>query len=357
MSDVMEYKCPACGGAMEFDSKTQQLKCPYCDTQISVEEWERQNAKDQGTAQWTSTGNETWSQEETQDMKVYVCQSCGGEIMAEQTTGASSCPFCGNKIVVKGQFAGDLKPDRIIPFKLDKKAAKESYKNHLKGKSFLPSVFARENHIDEIKGVYIPFWLFDSDIHADVSYKAEKIRVWEQGDMEYTERKSYDVKRGGNMSFSHLPVDGSRKMDNTLMESIEPFDFAEAVPFQNAYLAGYFADRYDVEAKDSQERVTQRIRKSAESAMSQDMEHYTSVNMAHSDIHILNAEYMYVLYPVWLLSTTWNGEHYLFAMNGQTGKMVGDLPADKQAFWKYVLSRGAAIGAVLYGLMWLLMLL
>ena len=205
--------------------------------------------------------------------------------------------------------------------------------------------------------MYIPFWLFDSDIHADVSYKAEKIRVWEQGDMEYTERKSYDVKRGGNMSFSHLPVDGSRKMDNTLMESIEPFDFAEAVPFQNAYLAGYFADRYDVEAKDSQERVTQRIRKSAESAMSQDMEHYTSVNMAHSDIHILNAEYMYVLYPVWLLSTTWNGEHYLFAMNGQTGKMVGDLPADKQAFWKYVLSRGAAIGAVLYGLMWLLMLL
>ena len=279
MSDVMEYKCPACGGAMEFDSKTQQLKCPYCDTQISVEEWERQNAKDQGTTQWTSTGNETWSQEETQDMKVYVCQSCGGEIIAEQTTGASSCPFCGNKIVVKGQFAGDLKPDRIIPFKLDKKAAKESYKNHLKGKSFVPSVFA------------------------------------------------------------------------------EPFDFAEAVPFQNAYLAGYFADRYDVEAKDSQERVTQRIRKSAESAMSQDMEHYTSVNMAHSDIHILNAEYMYVLYPVWLLSTTWNGEHYLFAMNGQTGKMVGDLPADKQAFWKYVLSRGAAIGAVLYGLMWLLMLL
>ena len=221
----------------------------------------------------------------------------------------------------------------------------------------MPSVFARENHIDEIKGVYIPFWLFDSDIHADVSYKAEKIRVWEQGDMEYTERKSYDVKRGGNMSFSHLPVDGSRKMDNTLMESIEPFDFAEAVPFQNAYLAGYFADRYDVEAKDSQERVTQRIRKSAEAAMSQDMEHYTSVNMAHSDIHILNAEYMYVLYPVWLLSTTWNGEHYLYAMNGQTGKMVGDLPADKQAFWKYVLSRGVAIGAVLYGLMWLLMLL
>ncbi len=136
MSDVMEYKCPACGGAMEFDSKTQQLKCPYCDTQISVEEWERQNAKNQGTAQWTSTGNETWSQKETQDMKVYVCQSCGGEIIAEQTTGASSCPFCGNKIVVKGQFAGDLKPDRIIPFKLDKKAAKESYKNHLKEKAF-----------------------------------------------------------------------------------------------------------------------------------------------------------------------------------------------------------------------------
>ena len=156
------------------------------------------------------------------------------------------------------------------------------------------------------------------------------------------------------MSFSHLPVDGSRKMDNTLMESIEPFDFAEAVPFQNAYLAGYFADRYDVEAKDSQERVTQRIRKSAESAMSQDMEHYTSVNMAHSDIHILNAEYMYVLYPVWLLSTTWNGEHYLFAMNGQTGKFVGNLPTDKNAFTRWFLGTTGVMGVITYIILYLI---
>ena len=44
-------------------------------------------------------------------------------------------------------------------------------------------------------------------------------------------------------------------------------------------------------------------------------------------------------------------------MNGQTGKMVGDLPFESGAFWKYVLTRGVIIGAVIYALMWIIALI
>ena len=149
MPEIKEYKCPACGGAMEFDSKSQKMKCPYCDTEISVEEYEARLAEEEPTFTADENG---WNQDEIDNMVIYICQSCGGEITADKNTGATTCPFCGNRVVLKGQFEGALKPDYVIPFKLDKKAAKEAYYKHLTGKAFIPSVFRQENHIDEIVG-------------------------------------------------------------------------------------------------------------------------------------------------------------------------------------------------------------
>ena len=144
MSDIMEYKCPACGGAMEFDSKSQKMKCPYCDSEMSVEEFQQmQQGKEAGKAadqqetaagqqgpagggSWEAAGDGQWREGETDGMRVYACQSCGGEIVAEESTGAMTGPYCGNRVVMKGQFSGDMRPDYIIPFKLDKKDAKEA---------------------------------------------------------------------------------------------------------------------------------------------------------------------------------------------------------------------------------------
>ena len=365
MADTMEYKCPACGGSMEFDSKTQKLKCPFCSTEISVEEWTAKNAEQEdqpATAQtqsgipWEAMGGGTgWSGSETANMAVYSCQSCGGEIVADKTTGATSCPYCGNQVVIKGQFSGDARPDYIIPFKLDKKAAKAAYKKHLTKKKFLPQIFGKENHIDEIKGLYVPFWLFDSKVYADARYEADKVKVWTSGDTEYTERETYDLHRCGSLAFEHLPVDCSRKMDDKLMESIEPYQFQDAVPFQAAYLSGYLADRYDVQMEEAQRRAQERIKRSAEDGLKPGITSYDTVKTIDSKVDILEARYWYALYPVWILNTTWRGKQYIFAMNGQTGKMVGDLPFDKGAFWKYVVSRGVGIGAVLYALMWFFM--
>ena len=361
MADVMEYKCPACGGAMEFDSSTQKMKCPYCDTEIDVNEFQNtmpgSEMSDSGmTAEWEAASDSQWQESETAGMRVYSCESCGGEIVSDETTGATSCPFCGNRVVMKGQFSGDLRPNLIIPFKLDKKAAKAAYQKHITGKKFLPKVFKDENHIDEIKGVYVPFWLFDADVNANIAYNAERTRTWETGNIEYTEHNQFHIQRCGNLSFQHIPADGSRKMEDTLMESIEPFNMKDAVPFNPAFLAGYVADRYDVTVDECIKRAEERIRESTEDNFRETVQNYTSVNTLASNINILRAQYKYVLYPVWMLNTSWNDKKFTFAMNGQSGKMVGDLPQDKKAMRRSTWLKGLLFGAIIYAVQWILIL-
>ena len=289
-------------------------------------------------------------------MMLYVCESCGGEILADKTTGATSCPYCGNKVVMKGQFDGALRPDYIIPFKKDKKQAKEAYRKHLEGKKFLPGVFKQQNHIDEIKGVYVPFWIFDLKAKADFSYHAEKTRVWVSNDIEYTEHENFEVKRAGTVEFEKVPADGSKKMDDTLMESVEPYDFKEAVPFRMAYMAGYLADRYDVPKEECIGRAKKRIRRSTEREIRNTVKGYHVIDQEKANMEIKD-QAKYALYPVWILNTTWKDKKYIFAMNGQTGKIVGDLPADNGAFWRFVAMWGAGIGLVLYALLWVFMVL
>lgn len=342
MSELKDYKCPACGGAMEFDSKLQKMKCPYCDTILDVEEFEDKT---------NDTDNASWEEGETDNIRVYSCNSCGGEIVAEDTTSAVICPFCGSKIVVKKQFEGDLKPDYVIPFKLDKKAAKEAYYNHLKEKPFLPRIFKSENHIDEIRGVYVPFWLYNLETDADITYDAERTRIWRTGNKEYTEHSQYKAYRQGSIDFKNIPEDGSEKMDDALMESVEPYDFNDAVPFKAAYLAGYMADRYDISAEDRMKRAVDRARAAAEDSFMSTVTGYDYVKKSGSNINIRNSSYKYALYPVWILNTTWKENKYVFAMNGQTGKMVGNLPVDKSLFWKYIGIRTPIISVIVFVLL------
>ena len=356
MSDLKEYKCPACGGSIEFDSHLQKMKCPYCDTEFELdtlkefdEQIKREAAQEDDLSGWQTDAGGEWQEGETDGMNVYTCQSCGGEIIADETTGATNCPYCGNPVIMTAKFKGALRPDLVIPFKLDKKAAKEAYYKHIKGRRLLPKTFRKENHIDEIKGVYVPFWLFDADVNADVRYKATKVRTWSDHDYDYTETSYYSVERNGDMAFASVPVDGSEKMPDDLMESIEPFDMSKAVDFQIAYLSGYLADKYDVTAEESIERANARVKQSTEEAFAATVQGYKTVTAENSSVQFNNGKAKYALYPVWLLNTTWNGNKYTFAMNGQTGKFVGDLPVDKAAATRWTAILAVAFTAVTYG--------
>ena len=307
--------------------------------------------------QWETAAGGQWQQGETENLRSYVCKSCGGEIVGDETTAATACPFCGNPVVIMGQFAGALRPDYVIPFKLDKKAAKAALAKHYGGKRLLPKVFKDQNHIDEVKGVYVPFWLFDADADAHVRYKATRVRTWSDSNYNYTETSFFSVIRGGNIGFERVPVDGSTKMAYDLMESIEPFDFSGAVDFQTAYLAGYLADKYDIDAQQSVDRANQRIRQSTADAFVRTVEGYATVTPEASNILLRNGKAKYALYPVWLLNITWKGQKYTFAMNGQTGKLVGDLPLDKLAYKKWLFGLFGTVSAALFGLSYLAWLL
>lgn len=358
MPVLQEFKCPCCDGAIEFDSGLQKMKCPFCDTEFDVETLVAYNDElkqdQEDDLHWEAPAGSSWTEDEQTGMRSYVCTACAGEIIADATTGATHCPYCGNPVVMTEQFAGQLKPDLVIPFKLDKNAAKEALKRHYRGKRLLPKVFKDENHIDEIKGVYVPFWLFEADADAHIRYRATRVRHWSDSNYNYTETQYYAVVRAGNLGFNWVPVDGSSKMEDALMESIEPFYVSDAVDFNTAYLAGYLADKYDVTAQQSEERANGRVRNTTEGAFANTVHGFTTVVPTATNIQLRHGKARYALYPVWLLNTTWNGKKYTFAMNGQTGKMAGNLPMDKGIYWKWLLGLTGAIGAIWFGLSYLI---
>ena len=361
METLQQYKCPCCDGTIEFDSATQNMKCPYCDSEFEVETLkdydEALKSEPAEDMSWQTAAGGQWQEGEEEALRGYICRSCGGQILTDATTAATHCPYCGNNVVLMEQLAGALKPDYVIPFKLDKKAAKEAMRRHCKGKPLLPKCFLDENHIDEIKGVYVPFWLFDADADANIRYRATRVRTWSDSNYNYVKTSHFAVLRAGSLGFQRVPVDGSSKMEDALMESIEPYDFSEAVDFGTAYLSGYLADRYDVDSESSILRANERIRNSTEDAFASTVTGYTTVTPQHSSIRLANTKASYALYPVWLLNTTWKGQQYTFAMNGQTGRFVGDLPMDKAAFWKWLLGLGAILSAVATGIAWMVMFL
>lgn len=339
--EVTNYQCPSCTGPLHFSSDNGKLACEYCGEAFEVAAMELLYAdKEQATLDaksepdWEFVTDE-WGGEEAAHMCAYGCPSCGAQIICDDTTAATSCPYCNNPTVVPGQFTGMLRPDFVIPFKMDKEAAKAALKKHYKGKKFLPKSFSAENKVDDIKGVYVPFWLFDGKSDADIRYRATKKDTYTEGDEEVTVTETYHVVRQGDIAFEKVPVDGSTKMPDAHMDAIEPFDYTALVPFSSAYLPGYLADKYDVEADVCSERANSRIRTSTEESFASTVTGYESKSVESSDIDIQPGDVKYAFLPVWMLNTKWNGKDFLFAMNGQTGKLIGDLPVDRGKFFAW----------------------
>ena len=354
-TQVTNYQCPSCTGPLHFSGASGRLECEYCDASYDVAEIEalyaekeknaaaaKQTAKEgsagqsvpsvDGSAWDTSDFCEDWGAE-GDGMRVYGCPSCGAQLICEESTAAASCPYCGNPTVVPGQFSGALRPDFIVPFKLSKEEAVKALKSHYKGKFFLPKSFISENHVQEIRGIYVPFWMFDGEAEGDAHYEATRSRTYRSGDYEITETKHYDVYRAGTVTFEKVPVDASSKMPDGHMDSIEPYDYKELKPFSTAYLPGFLADKFDVTVEQSRQRADQRCEGTLASALRGTVKRYDLCILRDSSVHLRRGKVHYALMPVWMLNTKWHGKDFLFAMNGQTGKLVGDLPVSWGKFW------------------------
>jgi predicted RNA-binding Zn-ribbon protein involved in translation (DUF1610 family) len=294
-----------------------------------------QNAAAEGAAGEMQAEPLEWG-EDAAHMRAYSCPSCGAELICDETTAATTCPYCGNPTVVPGQFSGTRKPDLIIPFKLSREQAVAALKKHYQGKPLLPRAFAEENHLQEIKGVYVPFWLFDGSVDGDVTFKTTRTHTHRSGNERIITTDHFEVWRKGVMPFRRVPVDGASKMPDAHMDAIEPFDYQDLKPFSLSYLPGFLADRYDVTVEEANERADKRFIYSLEAAFEGTLKHYTTyLPYDENPISIERGKVHYALLPVWLLNVKWNGGDYLFAVNGQTGKICGQLPVSKGRAWAF----------------------
>ena len=371
---ITVYQCPACTGPLKFDGNIGKLKCEYCGSTYTAQEIEAlyadknksaaaadaeahkkaaqaeaaaaAAAKASGTA--GSTDSVSGWGSDAAHMRAYNCTTCGAELICDETTAATSCPYCGNPSVIPGKFAGVDRPDYVIPFKVDKKKAVSSFKEYYKGRLLLPKSFESDNHIEEIKGVYVPFWMFSGEVEGRAQYEAIKEDRRRAGNEEIVRQEHYDVYREGAMSFSKLPVDASTKMPDDLMDSIEPFNYKEMRPFGMEYMPGYLANKYDVTKEESRKRADDRAVGSFRAALRDSVKNYDSVNVRQQSEKIRPEKAEYGMLPVWLLSSNWQGKTYLFAMNGQSGKMIGDLPVSKPKLAAWVTGIFAVVFALLY---------
>lgn len=333
-TQITNYQCPSCTGPLQFSPDTGKLECEFCCSSFSIPEIEELFAEQNRKAAAASKAETGWG-EDAAHMRAYLCPSCGAELVCEETTVATSCPYCGNPSIVPGQFQDFQCPDYVIPFQTDKEAAIVALKEYYKGKPLLPRGFALESHLEEIKGVYVPFWLYDGEADADVTFHTTRSHTTTTAKERITTTEHYQVRRAGKVSFSRLPVDASSKMPDGHMDAIEPFDYEQMQPFALAFLPGFLADKYDVTAEECAARADERFRSSAISAMENAVSGYDTCSVSGSDVRLRREEAKYALLPVWMLSTKWKEQNYLFAMNGQTGKMVGNLPISgwKTAAW------------------------
>ena len=341
-SQITNYQCPSCTGPLRFDGASGMLACDYCGSKFTVQEIEAlYRDKDEAAAAASAAAQAQAGQQapepeytpsnwaEDEGLRVYNCPSCGAELICDETTAATSCPYCNNPSIVPGQLSDMLKPDWVIPFKLDKEAAKKALKNYYRGKKLLPNAFSDRNHIEEIKGVYVPFWLFDGTVDADMRFQGTRVNSVTTGREIITTTEYYRVRRSGVVNFDKIPADASSKMPDAHMDAIEPYDYSELKPFSNAYLPGFLADKYDVKPEDCYARVDLRAQNTAEELLAGTVSGYSSCTPESRQVSVRRSRTSYALLPVWLLATNYDGKNYLFAMNGQTGKLIGDLPVSK----------------------------
>lgn len=374
-NDITNYKCPRCTGPVHYNGATNRLECDFCDGSFTIEEMEALYGKAEQpeaapvqqpqaekepevVSEDMLDGSETWDVafagtdwgRESQNLQVISCSSCGAQLIRRATNVAAICPYCGNHQVDTAQLSGSKKPDLIIPFQLDKNAAIAALKKHYQGKRLLPKAFTEENHIQEIQGVYVPFWLFDAAVDVDATYKASRDIVRNTPQEVITDTDHFMVHRSGTVEFKMVPVDGASKMPDGYMDSIEPYDYSGMKPFSMSYLPGFLADKYDVAAEDSVKRADDRCRRSALDAVQRTVDGYNAVIPVEQNVRIRPGDVKYAMLPVWLLSTQYEDKNYLFAMNGQTGKIVGNLPVDNK---KLLLWRLGAFVAATLALGWL----
>ena len=332
---VISFKCPNCDGELIFDPATQKYKCEYCNSLFSQEELEAlkpaegSETVEEETAFFQDAETENADGETAGEAVSYTCPSCGAKIITDATTAATFCYYCHNPVVLSGKLEGEFLPDKVIPFEITREEAEKSFLDYVGTKRFVPKAFFNKRQIESMTGVYFPYWLYDVELQGEMQSEACNIRVWRSGDIEYTQTKYYAIAREGDIELCNLPENALQKANAKLANGVMPYDFGKVKDYHMGYLSGFLAERRDIEQAAVQNKMQCAMRESAERLLRETITGYNSVSVRSTNFRPKKETWSYVLLPVWTLTYRGkNGKIYYYSMNGQTGKVCGELPID-----------------------------
>jgi DNA-directed RNA polymerase subunit RPC12/RpoP len=316
MGHVTEFNCPNCTADLKFDPSSGKWKCEYCYSYFIKDDLN--SSKDQEL--------DNHAPEYQDHLNSYNCTSCGAELITHENTSATFCLYCKNPTIIKNRFSGKFKPHYVIPFKLTNENSKDIYFKWIKSKFFTPKQFKEKSVIDKITGLYVPYWLFNSKIQGEISGDATKKSHYTRGNYKYTETKHYRFQRNGSNDYEKVPIDGSKKLEDEKMQAIEPFDYSELTDFSLEYMSGFLAEKYDVTADEASDFMIERVKSFFEQRLRDTVKHYSSVTVTSKNFNLSNISQSYAMLPIYILINSYKNKDYLFIVNGQTGKIYGDVP-------------------------------
>lgn len=359
---VISYKCPNCDGELVFSPATQNFKCEYCMSMFSQEELEamkqdlgaREDVAKQEPEAWEdvakqeSEAREDGAKQENQEEAVaYTCPSCGAEIVTDSTTAATFCYYCHNPVVLSGRLSGEYLPDRVVPFAIDKKQATQRFLDYVHSKKFIPRAFFRKKQIEKLSGIYFPYWVYECTMDGTMDAQGTNIRVWRSGEMEFTETKYYRVEREGTVELDDITKNALKEADKKLAEGVLPYDLREMKEFHMGFLSGFLAQKRNVDKEELKGTVQQEVRDYGKQLLRDTITGYSGVTVNSHNLKPQKEKWSYVLLPVWTLTyKAHNGKFYYYSMNGQTGKVYGELPVD----YRKVCLLGGIVGLIVMAL-------
>ena len=361
--DVKMYSCPNCGAELKFDPDRQLFGCEYCRGSFTRDqlnkmfeqvEDRKQEQIEQQTQQPQQPSAPKTPAEELEERRraefeentrLYECPTCGAEIVADSNTAASFCYYCHNPVILKGRVGGMYRPSRVLPFSFGRDKAVEIFNKWASDKKFVPDDLVSAKQIEKMTGLYVPFWVADAMTRSRMTAIGETVRSWSSGNYRYTQTKEFEVVRDITVEYDGVPADGSRKIEDSLMEAIEPYDYTQTKDFDMAYLSGFFADKFDVDRDEIYGRIQSRMFSNNETAL-QSSCGYDRLKSKNIQNAVTKLRWNYMLLPVWFMTFNYNGKVWSYAINGQTGKVAGELPIDEKKLRKhrmFIMAMTAAI--------------
>ena len=331
---TIAYQCPNCGAGVEFSAEKQKFACGFCLSTFTEEELLKANTKE------AKRERESAEEEYNAHMNEYQCPACGAEVTADEHTAADTCLYCHNPIVLVGRLSGGMRPQRIVPFKLDREAAKAAFLKFAKRKWFVPNDFFSNEQVERITGIYYPFWITDADSESGMQARATRVRVWRSGDTEYTETSNFRIHRKGNIHFEDITTSAFSEADKKMLEGILPYPSDALCEFSMPVLSGFLAKKRNVERESLSEEIRERMQEYSNTLLKNTVHGYHTVSVIGSQMKLLKSHWEYSLLPIWMMTYLGkDGKSYTYAMNGHTGKIYGELPV---SLWKL----GALLGSV-----------